>query len=170
LILIQLVTSGQGVVLSEVPECCYAKAGDINLALLQTVHGSSADNYCGPIEGFNQFQEVESMIFAINEINANPNILPNISLGYVVMDTCSRDLTALARAVHLMRGSVHINPGDVTNCSAGTPQFNIVGMVGPAYSSTSLMVAPYLGLHQIPMIGTNPTSDTLSDKSRFEYF
>ena len=34
------------------------------------------------------FQRLEAMLYALDEINSNPKILPNISLGAMILDTC----------------------------------------------------------------------------------
>ena len=44
-------------------------------------------------------QYVESFKYALDEINGDDKILPNVTLGYVVMDVCGRDLVALSRSL-----------------------------------------------------------------------
>lgn len=45
---------------------------------------------------------LESMVFAVEEINRRRDILPGIRLGFVVMDDCSRDAAALLRALRFI--------------------------------------------------------------------
>ena len=47
---------------------------------------------------------MEAMLYALDEINADPSILPNISLGAVVLDTCSNPSYALEQAMEFVRG------------------------------------------------------------------
>ena len=46
----------------------------------------------------------EAMTFAINSIKSNPNLLPNISLGYDIRD-CYGDNTNTARTTHVRTAS-----------------------------------------------------------------
>ncbi|KAJ8951937.1 hypothetical protein NQ318_013603 [Aromia moschata] len=39
------------------------------------------------------------MMFAVDTINKDPNILPNVSLGVHILDTCSRDTYALNQSL-----------------------------------------------------------------------
>ena len=39
----------------------------------------------------------EAMVYAINNINANPRLLPNVTLGFVILDDCLKPTTALAQ-------------------------------------------------------------------------
>ena len=48
-------------------------------------------------------QRMEAMLYALDEINADPRILPNISLGAVVLDTCSNPSYALEQAMEFVR-------------------------------------------------------------------
>ena len=48
-------------------------------------------------------QRMEAMLYALDEINADPSILPNISLGAVVLDTCSNPSYALEQAMEFVR-------------------------------------------------------------------
>ncbi|XP_050687348.1 metabotropic glutamate receptor 7-like [Eriocheir sinensis] len=51
-----------------------------------------------------------------------------------------------------------------------TPPKPVVGVIGAASSSVSVMIANILRLFKIPQISYASTSTELSDKSRFEYF
>jgi len=53
-------------------------------------------------------QFVEGVVFAINQVNANLNLLPGLTLGAVILDDCAKPVTALARALHFL--PVHRNP------------------------------------------------------------
>ena len=48
-------------------------------------------------------QRMEAMLYALDEINADPRILPNTSLGAVVLDTCSNPSYALEQAMEFVR-------------------------------------------------------------------
>ena len=50
--------------------------------------------------------EIEVYVHATNVINNNPNILPNVTLGFVVVDGCTADLTYLAATTYLLRNKI----------------------------------------------------------------
>ena len=50
-----------------------------------------------------QLKRMEAMLYALDEINADKTILPNISLGAVVLDTCSNPSYALEQAMEFVR-------------------------------------------------------------------
>lgn len=51
---------------------------------------------------------MEAMLYALDEINADKTILPNISLGAVVLDTCSNPSYALEQAMEFVRLEIQI--------------------------------------------------------------
>ncbi|KAF5895981.1 extracellular calcium-sensing receptor-like, partial [Clarias magur] len=48
------------------------------------------------------FRWVQTMVFAIEEINRNPRLLPGVKLGYRIMDGCDHVHTSLQRAFSLI--------------------------------------------------------------------
>ena len=48
-------------------------------------------------------QRMEAMLYALDEINSDQRILPNLSLGAVVLDTCSNPSYALEQAMEFVR-------------------------------------------------------------------
>lgn len=50
---------------------------------------------CGRINEDRGIQRLEAMLFAIDRINSDPVLLPGVSLGVHILDTCSRDTYAL---------------------------------------------------------------------------
>ena len=42
-------------------------------------------------------QHTEAMVYAIDNINADPRLLPNVTLGFVILDDCLKPTTALAQ-------------------------------------------------------------------------
>jgi hypothetical protein len=46
---------------------------------------------------------MEAMLWALDEINADSSILPNISLGAMILDTCSNPSYALEQSMEFVR-------------------------------------------------------------------
>uniref|UniRef100_A0A8C4TF75 Extracellular calcium-sensing receptor-like n=1 Tax=Erpetoichthys calabaricus TaxID=27687 RepID=A0A8C4TF75_ERPCA len=54
------------------------------------------------------FHWAQTMVFAIEEINRNPNLLPNITLGYRLYDNCNNLLIGLRATTSLISGDDEI--------------------------------------------------------------
>lgn len=67
-------------------------------------HQSSNRDYpCGAIKEEKGIQRLEAMLYAIDEINKDDKLLPNITLGTVVIDSCSSDTYALEQSMEFVR-------------------------------------------------------------------
>ncbi|KAK3599609.1 hypothetical protein CHS0354_035850 [Potamilus streckersoni] len=77
--------------------------GDIVLGALHMVHERSEDKICGPIMPQGGIQALETMLYTLDVINNDPNILPNIKLGILAKDDCDRDIYGLEQAVDFIR-------------------------------------------------------------------
>ena len=159
---------------------CYYNLGDLNIALLQEISDDRVTGeFCADYLASEwKPQYVESFKFAIEEINRNNQILPNVTLGYVVMDICNRDLVALSRSLSFIMGKGHqpeksysrTDVGKVIACDEEIVHFDVVGIVGPDTSREAVMVSSLMSLFEIPVLSTYASSDELTDKRRFEYF
>uniref|UniRef100_A0A8C4SM26 Extracellular calcium-sensing receptor-like n=1 Tax=Erpetoichthys calabaricus TaxID=27687 RepID=A0A8C4SM26_ERPCA len=111
------------------------------------------------------FQRVQTMIFAIEEINKNHSFLPNITLGYRLYDNCVHLPVALRAATALLSGT-----GDVTidgNCKGPPP---VVAIVGDPLSYHSIAASRIMSLFGIPMVSYFATCSCLSNKREFPSF
>ncbi|EDV90912.1 metabotropic glutamate receptor [Drosophila grimshawi] len=153
--------------------------GDIILGGLFPVHekGEGAPP-CGPKVYNRGVQRLEAMLYAIDRVNNDTNLLPGITIGVHILDTCSRDTYALNQSLQFVRASLNNMDTSVFECSdTSTPQLRknatsgpVFGVIGGSYSSVSLQVANLLRLFHIPQISPASTAKTLSDKSRFDLF
>ncbi|XP_044251282.1 metabotropic glutamate receptor [Drosophila takahashii] len=152
--------------------------GDIILGGLFPVHEKGEGAPCGPKVYNRGVQRLEAMLYAIDRVNNDSNILPGITIGVHILDTCSRDTYALNQSLQFVRASLNNLDTSVFECSdASSPQIRknassgpVFGVIGGSYSSVSLQVANLLRLFHIPQISPASTAKTLSDKSRFDLF
>lgn len=126
--------------------------GDIILGGLFPVHKKGEKTACSLQIYHRGVQRLEAMMFAIDRINNNSHILPNITLGVHILDTCSRDTYALNQSLQFVRASVTNVDTSALECvdhSIPRPRYNysgpVFGVVGGSYSSVSLQVASLLG-------------------------
>ena len=65
--------------------------GDITLGGLFPVHSKGAAGVtCGGVKKEQGIHRLEAMMYALDQINNDPDLLPNITLGARILDTCSR--------------------------------------------------------------------------------
>uniref|UniRef100_H3AFX3 G-protein coupled receptors family 3 profile domain-containing protein n=1 Tax=Latimeria chalumnae TaxID=7897 RepID=H3AFX3_LATCH len=114
---------------------------------------------------FPVYQWVQTMLFAINEINQNPNLLPNITLGFMIYDTCYLVTRALQGSFWMMTGQNEPIPNYRCNL-----QFQLAGIIGEAWSQITIPVARLLGTYGYPQISYFSTAPLLSDRTQFPSF
>ena len=86
------------------------------------------------------------MIFTVEEINRNPVLLPNLTLGYLVTDTCLSEGSTLSAALSIVTRQEEA----VTEQCTKAP--NVPVIIGDARSSASIVVADTLAVFGIPMV------------------
>lgn len=89
------------------------------------------------------------MIFAVEEINRNGKILPNITLGYKIYDSCSTPHQSLKAAIELMGSEKDILKGEKLSVRCDGAVSVVIGDGG---STQSLVVAHFLGVFHVPQV------------------
>ncbi|XP_023667109.2 metabotropic glutamate receptor 7 [Paramormyrops kingsleyae] len=149
--------------------------GDLTLGGLFPVHARGLPGMpCGDIKKENGIHRLEAMMYALDQINSDDDLLPNITLGARVLDTCSRDTYALEQSLTFVQALIQKDTSDV-RCTNGEPPVfvkpeKVVGVIGASASSVSIMVANILRLFQIPQISYASTAPELSDDRRYDFF
>ncbi|XP_060127350.1 metabotropic glutamate receptor 7 isoform X2 [Zootoca vivipara] len=149
--------------------------GDITLGGLFPVHAKGPTGVpCGDIKKENGIHRLEAMLYALDQINSDPELLPNVTLGARILDTCSRDTYALEQSLTFVQALIQKDTSDV-RCTNGEPPVfvkpeKVVGVIGASGSSVSIMVANILRLFQIPQISYASTAPELSDDRRYDFF
>ncbi|OWK06850.1 GRM8 [Cervus elaphus hippelaphus] len=165
--------------------------GDIILGGLFPVHAKGERGVpCGELKKEKGIHRLEAMLYAIDQINKDPDLLSNITLGVRILDTCSRDTYALEQSLTFVQALIEKDASDV-KCANGDPPIftkpdKISGVIGAAASSVSIMVANILRLfkvkvptglglfdedgNMIPQISYASTAPELSDNTRYDFF
>uniref|UniRef100_A0A8C6T272 Extracellular calcium-sensing receptor n=1 Tax=Neogobius melanostomus TaxID=47308 RepID=A0A8C6T272_9GOBI len=119
---------------------------------------------------FRGFRWLQAMIFAIEEINNSSSLLPNITLGYRIFDTCNTVSKALEATLSFVAQNKidSLNLDEFCNCTDHIP--STIAVVGAAGSAVSTAVANLLGLFYIPQISYASSSRLLSNKNQYKSF
>lgn len=88
------------------------------------------------------------MAFAINEINMNTNLLPNVTLGYSLYDNCATLGIAFRASLSLASGQEEQFLLDET-CEGVPP---VLGIVGDSYSTFTIAMSSVIGLYKLPIV------------------
>ena len=145
----------------------------INHVSPQTGVNASSTVYLGglfPVHGagglFNAgFEMAMGMVYAVETINQNEEILPNISLGFDIHDTFRHVNTALEESLAFLSQQC-----SGTAIGANSTERYFSGVVGAASSSVSVPLASLLRLFNLPQISPASTAESLSNKEEFEFF
>ncbi|KAL7407041.1 hypothetical protein ABVT39_001950 [Epinephelus coioides] len=128
--------------------------GDVTLGGLFPVHARGVPGMpCGDIKKENGIHRLEAMMYALDQINGDEELLPNVTLGARILDTCSRDTYALEQSLTFVQALIQKDTSDV-RCTNGEPPVfvkpeKVVGVIGASASSVSIMVANILRLFQV---------------------
>ncbi|XP_031156872.2 extracellular calcium-sensing receptor-like [Sander lucioperca] len=117
---------------------------------------------------FRTFRWMQTMIFAIEEINRDGKLLPNITLGYKIYDSCSTPHQALKAAMELV-GSEKGSGVEETQ-SKDTCPGHVPAVIGDGGSTQSLVVARFLGAFHLPQVSYFSSCACLSNKKEFPAF
>ncbi|XP_071333620.1 glutamate receptor, metabotropic 6a [Trachinotus anak] len=149
--------------------------GDITLGGLFPIHARGPHGLpCGELKKEKGIHRMEAMLYALDQINSDPELLPNITLGARILDTCSRDTYALEQSLTFVQALIQKDTSDI-RCSNGEPPVirkpeRVVGVIGASASSVSIMVANILRLFEIPQVSYASTAPELSDNNRYDFF
>ncbi|CAI5693482.1 unnamed protein product [Oreochromis niloticus] len=116
-------------------------------------------------EGFDLriYRWTQAMLFAIEEINNDPALLPNISLGYRILNSCASPTNALRAALTLASGAEEAKA--TSHCPPA-----ISALIAESGSSQSIAVAGILGPFHMPIISYFSTCACLSDRTKYPTF
>ncbi|XP_017570943.1 extracellular calcium-sensing receptor-like [Pygocentrus nattereri] len=121
------------------------------------------DGRCRSVE-LRSYRWLQTMIFTVEEINRNPVLLPNLTLGYLATDTCLSEGSTLSAALSIVTGQ------DKAVTEQCTKAPNVPIIIGDARSSASIVVADTLGVFGIPMVSYFASCACLSDRTRYPTF
>ncbi|XP_049339701.1 extracellular calcium-sensing receptor-like isoform X2 [Astyanax mexicanus] len=114
---------------------------------------------------FRAFQFSQTMIYAIEEINNSSSLLPGVSLGYKIYDSCSSAAMGVRVAMALVNGNENSDLNEP--CTKPT---EVQAIIGETYSSASMAIANSVGPLGVSIISHYSTCECLSDKRKYPSF
>nr|XP_056708619.1 metabotropic glutamate receptor 1 isoform X1 [Euleptes europaea] len=159
--------------------------GDVIIGALFSVHHQPPaekvpERKCGEIREQYGIQRVEAMFHTLDKINSDPVLLPNITLGSEIRDSCWHSSVALEQSIEFIRDSLISIRDEKDALGRCVPDASsqhlikakkpIAGVIGPGSSSVAIQVQNLLQLFDIPQIAYSATSIDLSDKTLYKYF
>lgn len=150
------------------------KDGGVILTGLFSIHDKTVNGQCDTVLNIQELASAEAMVYAIEQVNKDPYLLPNITLGYRIFDTCgipSRANTmafsfvienTLNERIHGLNGTTQdervyndLWPGNILKRP-------IAAVIGPGDSASSVVVSSMLQVGSLAQISPSSASDELS--------
>uniref|UniRef100_A0A1B8YAC9 G-protein coupled receptors family 3 profile domain-containing protein n=1 Tax=Xenopus tropicalis TaxID=8364 RepID=A0A1B8YAC9_XENTR len=104
-------------------------------------------------------------IYTIGEINKDPEILPNVTLGYRIYDSCGSGLKSIASAFAILSGTEQPIP----NYSCWNNR-KVVGFIGDLSLESSLSAAQLTGIYRYPQISHGSADPIFNNRLEFPSF
>ncbi|XP_066486290.1 vomeronasal type-2 receptor 26-like [Tiliqua scincoides] len=136
----------------------YYQTGDLNIGAIVTIFGCLFDEVSlteDPKTGMiyellvkpKTYQHILSMSFAVKEINANPKILPNMSLGFHIYNSYINARMTQQNTLRLVSSWKRVVPNFTCD-----KQNKLMSVIGGLDSEISLHMATILDIYKIPQI------------------
>ncbi|KAJ7370630.1 hypothetical protein OS493_031045, partial [Desmophyllum pertusum] len=135
------------------------KDGDVILGGLFNIHQlhENSNGQCGELDT-KGMGRAQAMIFAIETINKDSNLLPNITLGYDIRDYCENVTKATQMTYELTKNKYCVK----TTRSNTNNTKPIMALIGPFESRTALVIGEILQMLNVSSISGTTTSPELS--------
>ncbi|KAF7234663.1 hypothetical protein EYD10_18340, partial [Varanus komodoensis] len=118
---------------------------------------------CSVVSKF--YQHILALVFAINEINENPKILYNITLGFQIYDNYFDSRMTYRTSLDLLFKLRKVVP----NYKCGSQKY-LIGVIGGLSADTSSRMAEVFRLYKIPQFSYGSFETTASDESPLPSF
>lgn len=139
------------------PRIPYQMSGDLIIGGLIPLHNyDDISERCASRRDIGSLRLVEALVYSITTVNQDTERLNGITLGYEIYDTCSSSSETLKNSLAFVPSL--------------RDEDNVLGVVGPQRSSSSIQATKLLGLYNISIISYLSTSDELSNSVRYPYF
>ncbi|KAF7235002.1 Vomeronasal type-2 receptor 26, partial [Varanus komodoensis] len=108
------------------------------------------------------YQDILALVFAVKEINHNPSILPNVTLGFHVYESYHNAEMTYKMTMSLLSSAHSFIPKykcDIQN--------NVIAVIGGMYSATSHHMTTIITTYKIPQFIIGPFDSSMVRKNLF---
>ncbi|KAK3740950.1 hypothetical protein QZH41_017803, partial [Actinostola sp. cb2023] len=158
----------------------YYKPGNITIGALFPVHGTTEEKVCDKLRPYG-LGFVETLVYCVDQINNNSEILPGITLGYDIRDYCESPTLGMKMTHEFVKQNfiIDFDLGACGNQNTSTSTLSrntrmktsskssISAVIGAHDSGTTVLIAELLGVVHIPLISPFSTSEQLSSYPTF---
>ncbi|XP_078095870.1 taste receptor type 1 member 3-like [Mustelus asterias] len=122
---------------------------------------------CGRFQ-LDGFHWLQAMKFAIEEINNSSTLLPGVTLGYTIRDTCLKTSVAMQSAISFLAPK----DGDRFDLKCNYTDYStrVLAVLGPSSSELSRVIARIFSFLLIPQISYAASSNLFSNRMNFPSF
>ncbi|XP_077341363.1 vomeronasal type-2 receptor 26-like [Lithobates pipiens] len=106
-----------------------------------------------------------TMLFAISEMNKDPTILPNMTLGFHMYDSCNDNRKAVKSILQILSG-----PGQTVPNYSCRKSGKLIGFIGDQNSETTVNIAQILALYRYTQVSYGATTSVLNDRNMYPTF
>ncbi|XP_043915201.1 extracellular calcium-sensing receptor-like [Protopterus annectens] len=111
------------------------------------------------------YRFVRAIVYAVNEINQSFQILPNITLGFNIYDSCFLEIRAADSTLQLLSGRKQPVPNYICQSKPVLP-----AIVGDEAAEATIQMARLLGIYHFPQVSYGFSYYLMSDKLQFPSF
>ncbi|KPP73540.1 hypothetical protein Z043_107364 [Scleropages formosus] len=108
------------------------------------------------------------MKYTVDEINATPHLLPNVTLGFEIFDTCRQSFIIVKPTMFFLTNGLSENVSVL--CNYTDYNARAMAIIGPQTSEMVTIIGKLLGFFMMPQVSYGATSDTFSDKVQYPSF
>uniref|UniRef100_A0A3Q3MJ54 Extracellular calcium-sensing receptor-like n=1 Tax=Mastacembelus armatus TaxID=205130 RepID=A0A3Q3MJ54_9TELE len=145
----------------------FSKEGEINIGGIFSFHQSpvsvSPAPHVSPGTIQCELQYAYTMMFAIEEINNSSKLLPGVTLGYRIFDSCPSIPLSI-------RASLNLINRDESGEDSCNKLSNVHAVIGDTTSTSTIGIARTLGPFHIPVISHSATCSCLSNRRDYPSF
>lgn len=103
------------------------------------------NSHCSPLT--RNYQHVLALVYAVEEINKNPNLLPNMTLGFHTHENYFNARKTYECSLSILSGRGRAVPNYTCR-----KQNNLIAVIGGLKSMSSIQMSTILGLYKIPQV------------------
>lgn len=119
------------------------------------------------------YETAKAMMYAIETINSDKRLLPGITLGADIKETCNSVDFAVRNSLNFSFITRNIKASMCTVRRLNERDKSLpdtIAIIGPGVSDIAIAVTNLVGLFHVPVIDFSSTSRLLNNRIRFKYF